>query len=152
MCHLSAQGYCNYHWKDHSHCEVTKHYYSDKKENTRMNKSIMADTVESLIGGIFIDRGYTSAFNFIKMIWGPYLDIEASNQQDPKTRLQEISQQQYKSLPKYVLIKKQGPSHSPLFTISLKVLKLEEIRASGKSIREAEKKAAKIALKKIDDK
>ena len=40
-----------------------------------MNKSIMADTVESLIGGIFIDRGYTSAYNFIKMIWDPYLDL-----------------------------------------------------------------------------
>ncbi len=126
--------------------------YSHKKENSRTNMSILADSVESLIGSIYVDSGFNHSVKFIKRIWEPYLDIEASNQQDPKTKLQEISQQQYKSLPKYVLIKKQGPSHSPLFTISLKVLKLEEIRASGKSIREAEKKAAKIALKKINDK
>ena len=117
-----------------------------------MNISILADSVESLIGGIFIDGGYNSAFKFIKNIWGPYLDLEASNQQDPKTELQEISQQKYKTLPDYKLIKKKGPSHSPIFTVSLKVLKLKIIKATGKSKREAEKEAAKIALNIINDK
>ena len=126
--------------------------YSQKKENSHTNKSILADSVESLIGSIYIDSGFAHSVKFIKKIWEPYLDIEASNQQDPKTKLQEISQHQYKSLPKYSLVKKQGPPHSPLFTISLKVMKLEEIRASAKSIRDAEKKAAKTALKKINEK
>ena len=107
--------------------------YSHKNENTRMNKSIMADTVESLIGGIFIDRGYNSAYNFIKMIWSPYLDLYESNKQDPKTKLQEISQQRFKVLPEYKLLKKNGSSHSPIFTVSLKVLKMKLVKASGKS-------------------
>ena len=66
--------------------------------------------------------------------------------QDSKTKLQELSQQKLKKLPDYNLIKKEGPSHSPVFTVSLKVLNLKKIKASGSSIREAEKNAAKIAL------
>ena len=44
------------------------------------------------------------------------------------------------------LIKKHGPSHSPTFTVSLKVLNLKLIKASGSSIREAEKNAALVAI------
>ena len=126
--------------------------YSHNKENTRMNKSIMADTVESLIGGIFIDRGYTSAYNYIKKIWGPYLDLHESNEQDSKTKLQEISQQRFKILPEYKLLKKNGLSHSPIFTVSLKVPKIKLVKATGKSIKEAEKNAAKVILDLISAK
>ena len=72
--------------------------------------------------------------------------------QDPKTKLQELSQQKLKKLPEYILIKKEGPSHSPIFTVSLKVLNLKKINGSGSSIREAEKDAAKIALKLLNEK
>ena len=84
--------------------------------------------------------------------WGPYFDIKEKNIQDPKTKLQELSQQRLKILPEYNLVKKEGPSHSPIFTVSLKVLNLKKIKAKGSSIREAEKNAAKIALTFIDDK
>ena len=120
--------------------------YSFKKENIRMNEAILSDAVESLIGSIFIDSGYKASFKFIKNIWKPYLDLKESNEQDSKTHLQEISQQKYKILPSYKLLKKDGPSHSPIFTVSLKVSGLKVVKANGKSIREAEKSAAKIAL------
>lgn len=126
--------------------------YSNKKENTLMNKSILADTVESLIGSIFIDRGYNSAYKFIQKIWGPYLDLQESNEQDPKTKLQEISQQKFKILPEYKLVKKKGLPHSPIFTVSLKALNMKLVKASGKSKREAEKEAAKIILDLISAK
>ena len=66
--------------------------YSYKKENTKNESfSILADSVESLIGSaIYIDSGYKSSVEFIENFWEPYLDIEASNKQDPKTNLQEI--------------------------------------------------------------
>ena len=124
--------------------------YSFKKENIRMNEAILSDAVESLIGSIFIDSGYTASFKFIKNIWKPYLDLKASNEQDPKTHLQEISQQKYKILPNYKLLKKNGPSHLPTFTVSLKVSGLKVIKANGKSIREAEKSVAKVALELLD--
>ena len=130
--------------------KILKYYY--KKNSSRVNKSIFADSVEALIGSIFIDGGYVSSFKFIKKVWEPYLDLQESNLQDPKTRLQEISQKKYKVLPEYKLLKKEGPPHYPKFTISLKALNMKSIKASGESIRDAEKNAAKIILDKLSAK
>ena len=51
----------------------------------------------------------------------------------------------------YKLLKKEGPSHSPIFTVSLKVFDLKKLQASGTSIREAEKNAASLALIKLNE-
>ncbi len=122
------------------------------KKNEKMNISILADSIESLIGAIYLDGGFANAKKFINQFWGPYLNIKEQNMQDSKTKLQEISQQKSKKLPDYNLIKREGPSHSPIFTVSLKVLNIKKIKASGSSIREAEKNAAKIALTLLNDK
>ena len=117
-----------------------------------MNISILADSIESLIGAIYLDGGFQNAKKIIKEIWGPYFDINETNIQDSKTKLQELSQKKSRKLPEYNLIKKQGPSHSPVFTVSLKVLNLKKIKSEGSSIREAEKNAAKIALNLLNGK
>ena len=80
------------------------------------------------------------------------MNLKESNEQDPKTKLQEISQKKFKKLPEYKLIKKTGPSHSPIFTVSLKVLKMKLVKASGRSKKEAQKEAAKIILDLISGK
>ena len=126
--------------------------YSFKKENNKLNISIFADAVEALIGSIYLDGGYKASLKFIDKYWGPYLNIKTSSFQDPKTKLQEISQQKLKKLPEYKLTEKKGPSHSPTFTVTLKALNLNQIKAKGSSIREAEKNAAIIALKNIYEK
>jgi len=126
--------------------------YNFKKNSNKMLNSIFSDSVESLIGAIFIDGGYNSSLNFISKFWTKYLDIEVSKTLDPKTLLQEISQQFYKKLPEYKLIKKEGPSHSPTFTVSVKVINLNKINSKGLSIREAERNAAELALHKINEK
>ncbi len=125
--------------------------YKNKKLNDRRSKSILSDSVESIIGGIFVDGGFDKVFSFVQRIWTPYLDIEESNKTDPKTRLQEISQKKYKVLPQYKLLTKKGPPHSPIFTISLKALNLKSIKSSAGSIRDAEKKAAKKILDIINE-
>ena len=126
--------------------------YNFKKNNKKMIISILSDSVESLIGSIYMDGGYKPSFNFIKKFWSPYLDIDVSETLDPKTTLQEFSQQKSKKLPEYKLNKKEGPSHNPIFTVSLKVLDMKKITAKGSSIREAERKAARNALQIINAK
>tara|TARA_B100000575_G_scaffold287924_1_gene287058 strand:+ start:5116 stop:5820 length:705 start_codon:yes stop_codon:yes gene_type:complete len=125
--------------------------YDFKKNNTKMQMSIMSDSVESLIGSIFVDGGYQKSFNFVKKFWLSYLDIELLEILDPKTAIQELSQQKYKKLPEYKLLSKKGPPHSPIFKISLKVLTLDKIIETGSSIREAERKAALKALNHINE-
>ena len=126
--------------------------YSYNQNNKKMLTSIFSDAVESIIGAIYIDGGFKNSYNFVKKFWSPYLYIQISKTQDPKTALQEISQQISKKLPEYKLISKRGPSHIPVFTISLKVLNLKIIKAFGSSIREAESKAANEALKLLNEK
>ena len=118
----------------------------------KLNESILADSVESLIGAIFLDGGYTVSSKFIKSIWSKYINDDLSKLQDPKTKLQEISQQISKKLPEYNVTKRVGPSHSPTFTVSLKVLNLKKIVATGQSIRDAETNAAKKAILLINEK
>ncbi len=125
--------------------------YNFKKNNKKMEISIFSDAVESLIGAIFIDSGYKSSYNFIKKFWISYFDIENSEILDPKTALQELSQQQSKKLPEYTLLKKEGPPHLPKFTVSLKVLNLKKINSIGSSIKEAESIAATEALKLLNE-
>ena len=126
--------------------------YNFKKNNNKMLISIFSDTVESIIGAIYLDGNFNSAYNFVRKFWLSHLDIKVSKTEDPKTILQELSQSKLKKLPEYKLINKKGPPHSPLFTVTLKVLDLNEIKAEGTSIREAEKKAADKALKLINEK
>ncbi len=125
--------------------------FTFKKQNEKMHKSIFADAVEAIIGAIYLDGGYIAATKFIKKFWGPYLNTKVSSILDSKTKLQEISQKKYKKLPIYKLVSKSGPSHFPNFTVSLKVLNLKKISATGSSIREAEKNAAFHALQLLNE-
>ncbi len=127
-------------------------YNFKKNNNKKMLISIYSDSVESLIGAIFIDNGYNAAYKFINKFWLPYLDVHISKIQDPKTILQELSQFKSKKLPDYKLISKKGPAHSPLFTVDLSVLGIKKIKATGSSIREAERNAAQIALDLLNEK
>ena len=122
------------------------------KSNTSLNKSILADSFESLIGSIFLDGGYQKSYKFIERIWSPYLNQQNSDDLDSKSKLQEISQKKYKKLPEYILINKAGSSHLPQFTVSLSALNFKNIKAKGNSIREAEKKAAKKILSLLNEK
>ena len=122
------------------------------KFNRKVNKSILADSIESIIGAIYIDGGFNNSYKVIKRIWTPYLDDLDSYEIDPKTKLQEISQKKFKKLPEYKLLNKEGPPHSPKFTISLDALNIDTIKVKGNSIREAEKKAANKILKLINEK
>ena len=58
--------------------------YDFKKKNKKMIFQFLSDTVESLIGAIYIDGGYKSSFLFIKNSGFSYLDIDVSKTLDPK--------------------------------------------------------------------
>ena len=141
----------NFLYKIAINLKIDRFLIFSSKKNKKMNISILSDSIESLIGAIYLDGGFTNAKKFINTTWGPYFNVEDKNMQDSKTKLQELSQQKQKKLPQYNLIQKEGPSHSPTFTISLKVLNLKKIICSGSTIRDAEKNAASIALKLINE-
>lgn len=117
------------------------------------NKNILADCFESLVAAIFIDQGFNIAYNFIvDNLFKDKLDYIVKNKLylSPKSRLQELSQAQHKSLPLYVVDKETGPEHKKEFEVSVLFENKKIGHGFGLSKKEAEENAAKNALEKME--
>lgn len=113
----------------------------------RENTSLLADTVEAIIGAIFIDRGIEEAEEFIK----ESLLIEIKKRvheplKDFKSRLQEYVQSEGLPTPKYVVASQTGPDHDKNFVVKVIVAGKVWGRGEGKSKSLAEQEAAKSGL------
>jgi ribonuclease III len=117
--------------------------------------SILANTVEALIGAVYLDSDIESCRQFILSLYQNHLDnIDPSDiKKDAKTRLQEYLQSHKQAVPTYEVINESGTSHQPEFTVSCEVNLIEEpIIAKGTSKRKAEQAAAKKAITVLKDK
>ncbi len=111
------------------------------------NNSLLADTVEAIIGAIYLDSGIEKAKQFI--IDNLLTDVDEKIKEplkDAKSRLQEKSQAAKLPTPKYKVIKTGGPDHDKQFTVQVQVQGKILGTGIGKSKSEAEQKAASLAL------
>ena len=115
--------------------------------NIKIENKIISDCCESIIGAIFIDRGYEISKNFILRVWKEFLESSKITIVDPKTRLQEYSLKKFRVLPIYKLVSNTGPRHKPNFKVGVKLKNTKFIYASGESKKNAEQLAAKSLLK-----
>ncbi len=117
----------------------------------RSNKSLLANTYESLLGGIFLDKGIDAAREFIYDTILSRIDEIIGDQglKDPKSKLQEILQDRFKNSPVYETISEEGPDHARVYTVKVSLNDKELGRGVGRSKQEAEKEAARKALKSL---
>ncbi len=117
----------------------------------REKNYILANTVEALIGAIYLDRGHEAAEKFIGDFIMAKLDeiVEKGLHIDAKSYFQEICQEKKNVTPYYDVIKEVGPDHDKVFTMGAFIE--EELIASGEgsSKQKAENEAAKNALTKM---
>ena len=114
----------------------------------RNNISILADSVEALIGALFIDTGINSAEKFIKEHILADLDQKIKEPlKDAKSRLQEIIQAKGLMAPKYEVIREEGPDHNKKFTVQVIINGKPFAQGIGKNKNSATQDAAKNALK-----
>ena len=113
----------------------------------RNKKAILADCMEAIIGAYFLDSGFKASRTFILMYLVPEIIkvLENRHKKDYKTLLQEYVQKQFKTYPKYSLMKKVGPDHDRTFWIEVKVNNEIYGPGVGKNKKEAEQKAASLA-------
>ena len=114
--------------------------------------SILANTLEAILGAIFVDGGYHSVENIILKIFKDNINSidPESDYKDSKSQLQELLQQQQKDLPQYQLIETTGDKHDQEFLIECVIDNGNIITtATAKNIKTAEQKAASKALKKL---
>lgn len=112
--------------------------------------SILADTIEAIIGGIFLDCGISQTETLILNWYQTRLDniSPGDKQKDAKTRLQEYLQGRHLPLPSYLIVQVKGEAHDQEFTIHCQISGLEQaIVGMGSSRRKAEQAAAEQALK-----
>lgn len=117
----------------------------EMKTGGHRRESILGDTVEALIGAVYLDGGIECAKSRV-LVWFKDLLANISSSKpakDAKTALQELLQQRGKQVPQYKIVNIQGEAHSRLFTVSCKIDQLEEeYSAMATSRRKAEQMVA----------
>lgn len=117
--------------------------------------SILADTLEALIGAVYLDQGLAVVKKIILTHFGPLLAglDPAAVYKDPKSRLQEYLQKHGYSVPSYEILRVLGEAHDQTFEVICKVEGITQgFVASGSSRRLAEQKAARKAYSALTDK
>lgn len=114
--------------------------------------SILSDTLEALIGAIYLDSSFEQARDTVLYFYRDYLQTIPDSEvlKDPKTRLQELLQAQQKDLPNYEVVQAVGKDHEQTFTVQCQVASLSlETTGKGTSRKKAEQAAAETALRKL---
>ncbi|MEK9182327.1 MAG: ribonuclease III [Patescibacteria group bacterium] len=120
----------------------------EAKDEGRARLYILANTIEAIIGAMFLDQGYETAKNFISKNTFHLIDkiVEEKTWLDSKSYFQEMAQEHTGITPSYKTIKEEGPDHDKHFTIGVYLEKEFIIAGEGSSKQEAEQDAARKAL------
>ena len=119
----------------------------------RDKASILADTLEALLGAIYLEHGLMSVTEVIHKLFDPLMAEAAMRGAglDWKTSLQELTAGLGLGVPEY-RIDEAGPDHAKTFTAWVIVAKIRYGGAEGRSKKEAEQRAAETAWRELSAK
>lgn len=116
----------------------------------RDKASILADTLEAVIGAVYLDQGLDAASELVHRLFDPLIE-KSSNLGaglDWKTSLQELTAVESLGVPEY-LVTESGPDHEKTFTAAARVGGVSYGTGTGRSKKEAEQQAAESAWRAI---
>jgi ribonuclease-3 len=114
--------------------------------------SLLADAFEAIVAAIYLDGGLTAAEAFVRRVFTPDvagIDVGDLSFHDYKTALQETAQSLGLPLPEYRVVDEYGPDHEKSFVVEVYWDGESFALGKGSSKREAQRKAAKEALRKL---
>jgi ribonuclease-3 len=116
----------------------------------RDKASILADTLEALIGAVYLDRGLSRAAALIHRLFDGVIARAArlGAGLDWKTSLQELTATAGLGVPEYV-VAEEGPDHAKTFTAVARVAGVDYGEGTGRSKKEAEQQAAEAAWSRL---
>lgn len=115
--------------------------------------STLADTLEAIIGAVFLDSNFGEVSKFVLSLFSSLLEncVTGEELKDPKTRLQEYLQSKGKPIPDYDVVSITGKSHQQKFIVECFVSDVEKkFNGEGPSRRKAEQHSASNALKYLN--
>ena len=121
----------------------------EKHGSERARLQILANAFEATIGSIYLDQGYDRASEFIHKHILSKLEtiLKEGTWRDPKSHLQEVSQQIDGATPVYKVINEEGPDHDKVFTLGAYVNGTLMGKGVGPSKQSAQQQAARASLK-----
>lgn len=125
-------------------------YLSLAEENNygRQKPSLLSNAFEALMGAIYLEAGLGQVREIVIGLLNecyPKIDLQTLSK-DYKTALQELTQATHGVTPCYVVLQSLGPDHKKEFEIGVFLENCQIASAQGKSKKDAQQKAAKIAL------
>jgi ribonuclease-3 len=111
--------------------------------------NVLGDVVEALIGALYLDHGFEAAQAFVRARWEGRIDDQRRAPQHPKSALQEWAAAHRRKPPVYAVTAREGPQHSPRFTVTVSIKGAGEASAEGTSKQEAETAAARVLLEQL---
>lgn len=120
----------------------------EAKDLERARTSLLANTLEAVIGALYLDQGYETARQFVTTHVVTRIDevVETGAWKDAKSAFQELAQAKYGMTPHYEVVRAEGPDHDKHFVVSLSVGDIVICKGEGRSKQDAEQKAAARAL------
>ena len=118
----------------------------EEQSGGRKKKAILGDVMEALLGAIYIDGGLEASRNVYDLFWTVNLEDLSRFHKDPKTTLQEWTQNKKLGTPHYEVVQSDGPAHAPAFKIEVQVKGFDPAAGEGKSKRAAQMDAARVFL------
>ncbi len=126
----------------------------EEKSGGRKRCSMLADTLEALIGAVYIDSTFEHAQTVVLNLFAGKLaePIESYAMRDFKTMLQEFTQEHYKKTPTYLFTGESGPDHSKTFVVQVIINEQILAKGTGPSKKKATQDAAENAWTKLKEK
>ncbi len=113
-------------------------------------RAIAADTIEALLGAMYLDGGLLPCYTFVERHWAELIQGSKEPPKDAKSSLQEWLQKRGKPTPVYVPLGMSGPDHCPTFECEINLpdmpSSLPSFKGVGQNRRMAEQNAAMAAM------
>lgn len=122
---------------------------AEGRTGLRNRATVLADATEALIGALYLDGGLDAARGFVRREWAVLLAADLKPPMSAKSRLQEWTLGRGLGLPEYRLDGTTGPSHAPVFRVSVHAAG-RSAGAVGDNKRAAEQAAAEAWLAGVD--
>jgi ribonuclease III len=111
--------------------------------------SVLAEAIEAGIGACYLEYGFEQTSTAVAQAFGPHIDFAVANLSDYKSELQERLAQRGEVVI-YTVAKEEGPPHDRLFETIAEVEGQPVGAGVGKSKKESEQEAARVALERLD--